>query len=172
MSPMRAVDRVMDWVYRPWLTRATLACLAGQSVIQAARLVAMLAPADAVAEYVHTCRDGERALRRWHIGIAAGGGFMPTIFLYAGRWVGMDGQLILWSELAWLTLWLWVGAGWLQATVDEQRAHLFADALTAMVGRTEAPTQAQLNAAREKLGISVEWGDLPADETPAARDHP
>jgi hypothetical protein len=138
MNLTRAIDRVMGAIYGPWIMRSAMASSATAGVTHVARIIAVLAPPAAVAQYVHTCMQGERTLRRWHVALAAGGGFMPTIFLYAGRWVGMSSQATVWAELAWLALWIWIGTGWLQATVDIQRMELVSGALTALCAQTDA----------------------------------
>jgi hypothetical protein len=139
-----------------------LAHLTTRSIQNSARVVAMLAPPEAAAEYVHTCMRGERALERWNIGLSLGGGLVPFVFLYAGRWVGMSAAIVLCAQLAWMVLWTYAGVGWQMVTIANQTLELTAGALTVMAERTDPPpTQERLNEATRRLGLDGYWSDRP-----------
>lgn len=153
MKPAAWWNWLLDHTNGPYERRMTFAVGASHGLMQCARIVSTIAPAAAVENYVHTVMQGERQLERWKLAFTAGGGLMPTLFMVAGWYLSMwNPWWIVGAQLAWLTLWTFVGLPWLFCTLDEQQLELRATALTAMCQTTDA-TQEQINRAARRLGM-------------------
>jgi tellurite resistance protein TehA-like permease len=153
MKPGALFDWLYDRIGNPYDARWTAAHCASMGVTQAARVVGMLAPAEAVQDYVHTVMRGERALEWWKQGFSAVGSLMPMIFMIAGQYLnGSIGWWIFAAQCVWLFLWTFVGLPWLFYTITAQQLELRANALTAMCERSNA-TQEQLNRAAQRLDM-------------------
>ena len=157
MKPAALWDRLLELTSGPFDRRQTFAVGASYGLTQCARIVATLAPAEAVENYVHTVMQRERALTRWRLGFTTVGGLMPTLFMSAGWFLFSNGWLVLCAQLAWITLWVFVGLPWLFCTMDEHQLEIRAEALTAMC-QTTSPTKEQLNEASARLGLGI-WTD-------------
>ena len=112
---------------------------------------------------------GEQQLARWRSVFTAGGGLMPWVFLTAGQYLFAFNNpwWIVGAQLAWLTLWTFVGIPWLFCTLDEHQLELRANALAALCEATDPPpTQAQLNAACARMGLGQWHTHNPHDDDP------
>lgn len=167
MKPAALFDRLLDLVAAPYMRRQALAIGANHGLLQAARIVGTLAPADAVQTYVHTVMKGEQQLARWRLAYTTGGGIMPMLFWLAGLYLAdfHNPWLIVGAQLVWITLWTFVGTPWLFCTLDEHQLELRAGALSVMCGATDA-TQAQLNAASARLDLGQWHAHNPHDDDP------
>jgi hypothetical protein len=154
MKPGELLDSLIDTLNRPWNARATGAIMAAMGVQQAARIVATLAAPEAVADYVHTVMRGEQTLSRWRFYCTQIGGLVPLFFMLAAHYLtdSGGGWWTVGAQLAWIVLWIAYGQPWLFVTMDEQQLDMRAQALSALCA-TCSPTQEQLNAASERMGL-------------------
>ena len=152
MKPAALLARLLELACSPYERRHIFAMGASHGLLHAARIVATLAPADAVQTYVHTVMKGERNLERWKLAFTTGGGLMPTLFMAAGWYLCAFSNpwWIVGAQLAWLVVWGFIGLPWLFCTLDEHQLELRANALTALCQTTNA-TQEQLNRAARRL---------------------
>ena len=87
---MNPFQTLADLFFDARYSRAVQAMAAGAAVVDAARVVASLAPADAVQDYVHACTRGTRTYNRWRTGITAVSGCIPGFMWAAGIALGMS----------------------------------------------------------------------------------
>lgn len=150
------LDRTLDGfqlVYRPWIRRFAMVHMSEITVVNAARLVASLAPAEPVQDYIAACTDGIRQYERWTYRITAIGGCVPGFMWAAGIALHLPYAWgIVYAQLAWFVLWLVFGEPYMRLSLEAQRVDVHAAALAELAQHVD-PTQEQLNAAAVRLGL-------------------
>jgi hypothetical protein len=149
------LDRVLGWLYGPWERAFTGQRMASLGCMQAARIVAPLAPADAAAAYVHACLRDDRVLARWRFVLTATGAFVPGVMWAAASLLDLTpGWWLFGAQSAWLFLWAVVGAPWTDNALGAERLEKLALAVGTLCASANT-TQADINeSARRVLGMT------------------
>lgn len=150
------LDWLFDLAFSPWEKRSVRAWATDAAVRHAARIVACVAPPDAVAAYVDTAARIDRDYELWRNVLNGIGATVPG-FMLAAAWL-LDlrsSWAVVGAQLAWLFLWCGWGNLYLRMSLDISRAEQMVNA-SLDLARASNATQEQLNAAAQAIGLP-EW---------------